>query len=121
MALKMVIQGDSWSLLDDGVTVLTVKEPEDEKETVLSVSGSLRSDTVLYFKDELAALATMGADVVLDFSELKYISNACQQALLTTQQQMDSLNKGSLTLRNVPKEIYKEFERINLHELLMIE
>ncbi len=121
MALKMIIQGDSWSLLDEGTAVLTVKEPEDEKVTVLSLSGSLRSDTVLFFKDELAALATVGADVILDFSELKYISSACQQALLSTQQQMDALQKGSLTIRNVPKEIYEEFERINLHELLMIE
>ena len=123
MGLKLIVQDDSWSLLDKkGITVLTIKEFEDERQrTILAVSGDLRSDTVQNFKDELAAYASVGADITLDFAELKSISNACQMAILNVQQQMDDMNKGSVTLRNVPKEIYKVFETSNLHQLLVFE
>lgn len=107
--------------MDGRTVVLTVKETVNDRQVIMELSGKLLSETELPFRDELTALATVGADIILDCAGLEGISNACQLALLSTQQQMDTLKKGTLTLRNVPPAIYKDFEHINFHELLMIE
>ena len=64
---------------------------------------------------------TMGKDVIVDCEGLQYIANACQDALLSAQQTADSIHRGTLTLVKVPAGIYAEFQKSNLHELLMIE
>ena len=121
MGLTRVYSQDSWSLLDGGETVVTVKETMEDNVVCVQVVGSLRSDTEHFFQDELIALSTVGKDIVIDCEGLRYIANACQIALLTVQQRIDSMNKGSLTLRSVPPDIYADFAKTNLHELLMIE
>ena len=121
MALTREYGKDSWTLYEGGKEILTVEESANDKEVLVTLKGSLRSDTEHYFQDELVALSTVGMDIVVDCKDLNYIANACQIALLSVQQRMDSMGKGTLTLRNVPKNILIDFEKTNLHELLMIE
>lgn len=121
MGLNRIYSQDSWSLCEGGQTVVSVKETIEDNTVLVQLSGALRSDTEHYFQDELIALSTVGIDIVVDCKDLSYIANSCQIALLTVQQRMDSMNRGSLTLRNVPPSIYADFEKTNLHELLMIE
>ena len=121
MSLTRSYEQDSWSLIEDGRTILNVRETEEDGKIKVYLSGALRSDAVHVFKDELIALMTVGKDVVLDFNDVEYISWSCQDALLSTQQTADEMNRGTLTLQRVPTAIYAEFQRTNLHELLMIE
>ncbi len=121
MRLTRTYDDDSWSLSENGQTLLTVREAEEDGKILVSLSGCLRSDMEQMFKDELIALMTVGEDVILDCKDLKYIANSCQDALLSTQQMADSINRGTLTLHNVPKAIFEDFQKTNLHELLMIE
>ena len=122
MSLTRTYKEDSWSLNENGKTILTVREAENDGEIIVGLTGSLRNDTEPYFQDELVALATVGADIIIDCQNLDYICSSCLNALLSVQQKMDSMQKGgSLTLRNVPEKIYSEMEKLNLHELLMIE
>lgn len=110
-----------WVLSDAGTRILTVKETVEENEANIALDGSLRSDTLFYFKDELTALATVDADVLIDCSELKKISNVCQKALIEVQQLMDSIRRGTLTLCKVPEAILKDFEASGAAGSLMIE
>ena len=120
--LERVYSGDdSWSLVDGGATVLSVKEIAEGLNVAVCVSGSLRSDTEAAFSDELLALCSVGCGIIIDCKELKDISYTCQLVLLKIQQEIDSNGKGSLVLRNVPAGIYDQFRQSNLHELLMIE
>ncbi len=121
MSLSRVYSQDSWSLCEDGQTIVTVKETVEENVARIQVSGSLRSDAEHFFQDELIALSTVGKDIVVDCKGIQYMANACQQALLNVQYKMDSMNRGSLTLCNVPRSLYADFEKTNLHELLWIE
>lgn len=121
MSLTRRYEQDSWHLCEDGHTILTVRETEEDGKVVVVLRGELRSDMEYSFKDELVALMTVGKDVVLDCGQLRYIAGACQDALLSVQQIADSMERGTLTLRCVPADIYAEFEKTNLHELLMIE
>ena len=112
---------DAWSLCEGGETIVTVKETQEENVVRLEIDGSLRSDTEYCFQDELIALSTVGKDIVIDCKGIQYMANACQIVLLTVQQRIDSMNRGSLTLCHVPPGLYADFEKTNLHELLMIE
>lgn len=121
MSLKREYNQDSWSLCEGGKAIVTVRETVEDNRVLVEISGALRSDTEHCFQDELIALSTVGKDIVVDCKEISYMANACQLALLSVQQKMDSMNRGSLTLRNVPPSLYADFEKTNLHELLMIE
>ena len=121
MSLTRSYAQDSWLLSEEGKTILTVRETMANDEILVALDGALRSDMEHIFRDELVALMTVGKDVVLDCEKLTYIAGACQDALLYVQHMADSIRRGTLTLRHVPEDIYAEFERTNLHELLMIE
>ncbi len=122
MSLTRMYEGDSWSLIENGRTILTVQETDADGKILVNLTGSLRNDTEQYFQDELIALATVGKDITVDCKGLEYICSSCLSSLLSVQQKMDTMQKGgSLTLCSVPEKIYSEMERLNLHELLMIE
>lgn len=110
-----------WVLSDAGSRILTVKETIEENEANVVLNGSLRSDTLFFFKDELTALATVDVDVIIDCSELKKISNVCQKALIEVQQLMDSIRRGTLTLTKLPESILQDFEASGAAGSLMIE
>ena len=113
--------GDSWLLSEDGKTVLTVQETVKNSKVHFKLSGSLTNNTEHFVRDELGALATVGMDIIVDCSDLKYISNSCLLALLSVQQDMDQWKKGSLTLHSIPEDIYKQMKKQYLDELLWIE
>lgn len=121
MSLIRTYGEDSWSLTENGKTILTVQETEKDGGIRIGLTGSLRSDAEPFFQDELVALATVGMNMTIDCQGLDYIANSCMNALLSVQQKIDSMQKGgSLTLINVPDPIYSEMKKLNLDELLMI-
>ena len=120
MSLHRIVEGDTLILKDGEQEVLSMGEAADGNAVTLTLRGMLRSDTLHDFQDELIALTTLGMDLIVDFEGVTYLSTACQQALLTVQQKMDNLKKGSLTLIKLPPNIYEEFEKTGASELLMI-
>lgn len=111
----------TWRLVDKGKEVLLVEETASNKDVHVSITGNLRSDAITFFKDELLALATVDGDVILDLEKLTNISNLCQKALIETQQLMDSLGRGTLTLVKVPSAILDDFKASGMTGVLMIE
>lgn len=119
--IQRSMQGNELILSVNGQQVLSMAEELQEDCLLITAGGAVSSDVVHDFQDELVALATVGKDIRLDLAAVTYLSNAAMQALLQVQQQMDSMERGSLTLIHVPKEILTDFSRIGLDELLMIE
>lgn len=119
--LNRKIDGES-IVYDDGTTVvLTIGEKSADQGIILSLNGQLRSELAHDIQDELVALATVGANIVVDFEKVTYISPTTQHIFLRVQQKMDTMGKGTLLLRKLPKEIFLEFEKTGASELLMIE
>lgn len=110
-----------WSLTEKNEPLLSVRENSEGKNVLLHLEGNLRSDTAVFFKDELLALATTDSDVVLDCEGLSGISSSCQRALIEAQQLMDSIGRGTLTLVKVPSEIMDDFNSSGVAGALMIE
>ena len=110
-----------WALTEKGGEILCVEETAKGKSVLVRLGGKLRSDTLHFFKDELLALATTDSDVTLDCEGLTGISNVCQKGLIETQQLMDSLGRGTLTLVKRPKEILADFQASGVAGALDIE
>lgn len=115
------IEDDSIIFYDGALSVLTIHEKETEKSIVLVMKGELRSDAAHDVLDELIALATIGADLVVDLKEVTYIAPTTQHVFLRVQQKMDAMKKGSLTLKNFSDTLYREFEKTGVSELLAFE
>ena len=119
--LNRKIEGDS-IVFDDGTTiVLTVEEKSTDQGILLLLNGQLRSEVAHDIQDELIALATVGVNIVVDFGKVTYISPTTQHSFLRVQQKMDTMGKGTLLLRKLPIEIFREFEKTGASELLLIE
>ena len=121
MKLTRKVEGDCIQLADDTNVIFTMKEIKEDNYVTVILEGSLRSDVVYDFQDEMVTLALFGLDLKLNFSAVTYLSSACAKALLEIQQKMDSIGKGSLVLLKIPEVILKELESTGLSELLMIE
>lgn len=121
MDLHRVVDKDTLRLLDGEKEIMSMEEAVDGNTVSICLHGTLRSDVVLDFQDELCALATLGMHVLLDFSHVTYLSAACQWALVTVQQKMDAMKQGSLRLKSIPAAIYTELEETGVTELLQIQ
>lgn len=119
--IKRIYQDDGVTFFIDGAQTLTMCERMEDGRVVIALSGALPSALVHDLYDELVALSTVGKEIVLDLREITYVSNACQQALLKAQQQMDAMERGSMVIVHLPEDILAQFEKIGLTELLMIE
>lgn len=119
--LSRKIEGENIVFTEGAAHVLTMTEKETDEGVVISLKGSLRSDVANDVLDELIAMTTVGADVFLEFQDVAYVAPSVQHSLLIVQQKMDSMKKGTLTLRKMPDEIYREFEKSGEADLLMIE
>lgn len=115
------VENDAILFCDGIIRILTIGEKETDEGILLELRGQLRSDVTHDFQDELIALTTVAANIIVDFREVTYIAPSVQHSLLTVQQKMDTLGKGTLLLRAMPDAIYQEFEKSGEAELLMIE
>lgn len=119
--LNRRIENNSIVFRNGSVVVLIIEETETDNGITMALRGELRSDVAHELLDELTALATVGISIMVDFSEVTYITPTILDVFLSVQQLMDSMQKGVLILRKLPAEIYSEFEKTGTSELLLIE
>lgn len=119
--LNRKVDKDFTVFTDGAKTILTISEKELENAIMMTLTGELRSEVAHDLQDELVALTTVGANVVVDMSAVTYISSTVQHVFLTVQQKMDAMSRGTLVLKGMTDAIYTEFDKNGTAELLMIE
>ena len=90
-----------------------------KKETSLSIALQGRLDTTTAPQLEAELLLAGITELVLDFSELEYISSAGLRVLLSAQKVMSK--QGAMILRGVNEEIMEVFEITGFSDILTIE
>ena len=60
-------------------------------------------------------------DIIIDFTEVKYIASSYIRALLKIQISIDKSGKGSIKLTKIPSQILADFDKMGITELLWIE
>lgn len=119
--LTRKMDGDTMLFYKDDKMVLSVEETDQDGGILMKLRGELISECAQPIQDELEALISVRLKVVVDFSEVEYVSAASMNAMLDSQYLVDHFRWGGLTLRGLPDEVYQMMERYGLTELLMIE
>ena len=88
------------------------------EEIVISVSGRLDSITTPMLEKTIDENVNNNDDLIFDFKNLKYISNAGLLLLIKTK---DKMRKGFMRIMNVCAEVMNEFEINGVTDNFIIE
>ena len=84
---------------------------EFKRCTVIEVSGRIDSATAPQLAAALDELTEEGEyNLVLDMSDVDFISSAGLRVLIDTQKTCHRMNRGRLVLADVPEPIYEAFD-----------
>lgn len=97
---------------------LDVKTEGKKMEVVLE--GRMDSTTAPEFEKEIFPQLEGITELVLDFSDLAYLSSAGLRVLLSCQKKMNAA-KGSMVVKNVNEIIMEVFEATGFDSILTIE
>ncbi len=117
------VNGSSLELYENGTElILGITETVVNGDLLMKLRGILRNDLVYEFDDELSAAVSVGKNVVLDFSDVRYIASAALKTLLRMQQKIDISNSGQeMRISNASDEVMKVFSESGLINLLQFE
>lgn len=97
--------------------IVDVKTEKDK--LILYVKGRLDTTTAPQLEEIIAGKMTGLADLILDFTELEYISSAGLRVLLATHKAMHKQN-GSLTIRGVNDEVMEVLHITGFLDILKV-
>ena len=95
------------------------KTYEDDKLTV-AIKGRLDTFTAADFTEQLAGDFEGLKELVLDFTDLEYLSSAGLRALMSCQKKLKAVD-GSLTVKNPNEMVQDVFELTGFDKILRIE
>lgn len=118
--LKCQYEEDSITFFDGEEQILVMEEKDTDNGILILLDGQLRSTLAHDILDELVAFATVGTNVTVDFGKVTHIVPSTMRLFLETQRKMEKMRRGTLVLCNLPDAIFREFEKIGMHDLLKI-
>jgi anti-sigma B factor antagonist len=102
----------------DGGCSMEISSKEFKHCDVIKVKGRVDSATAPQFSQALETITENGRfKVVVDMSELEYMSSAGFRALLATQRTCKRYNRGEVVLAAVPDRIHEALELAGFTEL----
>ena len=99
---------------------MNISKSTENGQIVLKLNGRLDTTTAPDFQDTLLSEIKSGKNIMLDFSELAYVSSAGLRSLLTGQKAGVAGNQ-TMTLRHVSDEIMEVFDMTGFSDILTIE
>lgn len=98
---------------------MTINKELNGTTLKIALAGRLDTNTSPDFEKELQSSLEGVEELILDFSQLDYISSAGLRVLLSTQKQMNK--QGTMVIRNVNETISEVFEITGFVDILTIE
>ena len=98
---------------------MTINKIEENDKITLVLEGRLDTNTAPLLQNALVSAFDEVRQVMLDFSQLVYVSSAGLRVLLMGQKTAMS-KKASMTLSNVSEEIMEVFEMTGFSDMLTI-
>ena len=99
--------------------MLNIEKKKDGKDLTVSLSGRLDTVTAPELESELASSLDDVENLVIDMTDLEYISSAGLRVLLTAQKTMNQ--KGTMKLINVNETVMEIFDVTGFVDILTIE
>jgi anti-anti-sigma factor len=100
--------------------IMTITKTQGDGALILSLEGRLDTATAPQLQEELIPALTDAKNVILDFTQLTYISSAGLRVLLMGEKQA-KLGPASMTLRNVPDDVLEVLSMTGFTDILKIE
>ncbi len=89
---------------------MEIKEEKNAKYYILGITGRLDASTSSVFEEKLVSLLDSGeTNILINFSELEYISSSGLRVLLVGAKKLKASN-GKISLCNLKNHIYEVFE-----------
>jgi anti-sigma B factor antagonist len=101
------------------LSMLNIEKKQDGKDLTVALTGRLDTVTAPELESELAASLDDVENLVIDMTDLEYISSAGLRVLLTAQKTMNQ--KGSMKLINVNETVMEIFDVTGFVDILTIE
>jgi anti-sigma B factor antagonist len=98
---------------------MKIDKTQDGNKLTVSLEGRLDSNTAPLLEGELKASLDGITELVLDFSDLAYLSSAGLRVILATQKQMN--RQGGMAIRHVNETIMEIFQVTGFAEILTIQ
>lgn len=99
---------------------MTIEEKNGEDKLVLYISGRIDTSTAPELDAFISGKLDRTEELVLDFTEVQYISSAGLRVLLSAYKAMEK-KKGSMVIRGVNKEIEETLYITGFLEFLTVE
>lgn len=99
---------------------MEIEEKREEEKLILKVTGRLDSATAPEMEEALSEMPENTGELLLDFSELEYISSAGLRVLLNMHKKMEKA-EGRMTVTGVNEEVREVFVITGFSEILNME
>ena len=99
---------------------MTIEQKRDGNQVTVSVSGKLNTNTSPELEEALAPLIGASGTVILDFSNLDYLSSAGIRVLIGANKKL-SASGGELRIVRCQDAIHEIFEVTGLEDVLNIQ
>ena len=98
---------------------MNIKLDKQNEALVISLQGRLDTTTSPALEEQITSLDESIKDLVIDMTELEYISSAGLRVLLAAQKKMNKI--GSMKVTNVCDSIMEIFEITGFIDILVVE
>ena len=99
--------------------MLNIEKKMEGKDLTVALTGRLDTVTAPELESELAGALEDAENLIMDMTDLEYISSAGLRVLLTAQKTMNQ--KGTMKLINVNETVMEIFEVTGFVDILTIE
>lgn len=99
---------------------MNITETRTEESIQLKIEGRVDTTTSPQLQNAILQAFQKGSKLILDFTEVEYVSSAGLRALLIGQKTANSKG-GSMTLTNVPEAVMQVFQMSGFSGILTIE
>ena len=99
--------------------MLQIKKTVNDKKATLSLAGRLDTLTAPELDAAIKEIVPDLDELILDLTELEYVSSAGLRVLLTAQKTMNA--QGKMTVKNVNETVAEIFEVTGFSDILTIE
>lgn len=96
---------------------MKIDKHQEQGRLELSLGGRLDTITAPELEAELNTIGDGIRELVLDFTDLSYLSSAGLRVILAAQKMM-AKSSGSMVVRNVPEPVMEVFEITGFKEIL---
>ena len=105
---------------EEDSVIFSVSEEMIDESLVIKVSGEIINEVAHDFEDEVIAALSVCRSIIIDLSDVTYISSAVLKSLLSAQRIVDEDDSSQLLIKNVNSDVMKVFDESGFSDILSI-